>query len=116
MNHDLTKIRIKCAEVLGYKNVRDPIGPSGQCGTWWGDDSKGRAQQIPDYPESADAALQLVEWMDKKGNCCRSSNAGHCWWFQFSCDNSVHTAEADTLPLAICLAFLKANGINPETL
>ena len=118
MNYDLSKIKAKCAELRGWKHygcTGCAMSPC-VCNEWIHADSDGPTSCLPNVTESADAALELVEWMDKKGNCCRSSNAGHVWWFQFNCEGGGHEAEADTFPLAVCLAFLKANNIEPESL
>jgi ABC-type Fe3+ transport system substrate-binding protein len=111
-------IRKKCAEIVGWTIhpkdrfiVIPPKSPH----------SVQPLSTIPNYPESADAALQLVEWMAKPEN-------GAYLWFADSVTNrpkytvsfisrkNATQATADTFPLALCLAFLKANGINPEAL
>jgi hypothetical protein len=73
---------------------------------------------VPNYPESADAALQLVEWMRKKEWWPSMSEGADGWKAAF-----IHhgdwlriEATADTFQLAVCLAFLKANNIEPKTL
>lgn len=122
MNYDLSKIRIKCAEIVGwailyckYHNTKTWHSPFGICG-------EGTSECVlPNVTESADAALQLAAWMAKPEN-------GACLWFADSVTNrpkytvsfisrkNATQATADTFPLALCLAFLKANGINPEAL
>ena len=110
-------IRKKCAEIVGWHKH--------DCGAplcWkFGTGIMGITRSIhdlPNYPESADAALELVEWMNKKRAITTIEISGSI------CKVKLRTAEtsqvfaeqAETLPLAVCLSFLKANGINPETL
>ena len=125
----LPAIRIKCAEIVG-RNCRyfchscktqvnpDTVTSGGyhSSGTCFGKVEDG----VLPFTESADAALQLVEWLNKKdigaiitirigGTVCRVE-------IITAETTQVFSAEADTLPLAICLVFLRANGIDPETL
>jgi hypothetical protein len=76
------------------------------------------AGPVPNFPESADAALQLVEWM--KDKCSVDVNFRHdvtvTFWDFANESLKVVGARADTFALAVCLAFLKANNINPEAL
>lgn len=107
-------IRIKCAEIVGWTYIEQLA----YTGIPKGSRGSADARVIPNYTESADAALQLVEWMAKP------ENGG--WWyesqgstkhgFSFCKIGENRDAVADTIPLVICLAFLKANGIDPETL
>ncbi len=61
--------------------------------------------QVPDYCNSIEAAWDVVE---KVFSARLSKNpAGHKWLFEFIEDGIIHTAQADTAPMAICLAFLK---------
>ena len=112
MTHNLEKIRIKCAELVGWKQIHS--------GHWCRDIREGVLWELPNYPVSADAALELVAWMARPENggwSILASNVTGKQFFSFVSTNAAaHTASADTLPLAICLAFLKANNINPETL
>jgi len=123
---NLAAIRIKCAEIAGWKMLAhsewmwrsgpDDILPTGI--------REGYTKVIPDYPESADAALQLVEWMSKPENggwILESNFNGREWSAQLieiidGKTNHWITKFANTFALAICLAFLKANNIKPETL
>lgn len=127
-------IRKKCAEIVGWtwqENTVTHIGGYWECRTGknyergdWG--SKELGIDLPDYPESVDAALELVAWMAKPENG---------WWF-VEINSDLSMAEHDqtwevalmrmgekqvygnsnSFALAICLAFLKANNIDPETL
>jgi len=111
---NLAAIRIKCAEIVGWTYIEQlaftgiPNGSRGNAD----------ARVIPAFTESADAALQLVEWMSKPENGGWKFYADkyeELWAVGFESD-SLATAAANTLPLAICLAFLRANNIDPETL
>ena len=114
---NLSAIRIKCAEIVGWTYIEQlaftgiPKGSRGNAD----------ARVIPNYPESADAALQLVEWMSKP------ENGAYFWSADYFTNSPKYTAAfisqkkafqmtADTFDLAVCLAFLKANNIEPETL
>ena len=128
----LPAIRIKCAEIVG-RNCRyfchscktqvnpDTVTSGGyhSSGTCFGKVEDG----VLPFTESADAALELVAWMAKPENGGFKTTMRHNekWWAGFHKgdqswigDNNYHCAT--TLPLAICLAFLRANGLNPETL
>lgn len=120
MNYDLSKIRIKCNEIRGHEISHE--NKPGYMTPWFEGIGFGEDEEpIPNVTESADAALQLVEWMAKPEN-------GAYLWFADSVTNrpkytvsfisrkNATQATADTFPLALCLAFLKANGINPEAL
>jgi hypothetical protein len=120
---NLTAIRIKCAELVGWKNEKE-----GGFHLWSHPSGLPRmGSRIPNYPESADAALQLVEWTSKPEN-------GE-WFVEINSDTSMtehdqtwevvfmqigneekHYGSSNSFALAVCLAFLKANSIEPETL
>ena len=114
----LAAIRIRCAEIVGWTEIRqgtsDVIGTSTDGRICW---------QLPNYPESADAALQLVEWMEKEGWEVMSDNFNlkgqkkPKWHLSFhKVDCPLASADAETFQLAVCLAFLKANNIDPDLL
>jgi hypothetical protein len=113
---NLSAIRIKCAEIVGWTYIEQlaftgiPKGSRGNAD----------ARVIPNYPESADAALQLVEWMSKPENggwwVAQDNIVKGTWRVAFQNAEELFDGFANTLPLAICLAFLKANNIEPETL
>ena len=74
------------------------------------------------HTESADAALQLVGWMRKPENGgwdtqCSQWSRGKGWRVTFAKGEGKtyvgFIGTADTFALAICLAFLKANNIEP---
>ena len=132
-------IRKKCAEIVGwtYNDLKYAhVGGGAVFEKFWlpagidiqtlsaDDISSGpsHGRSLPDYPESADAALQLVAWMSKPENGGFEYRASNDNWhpnrhrFQFVNDEKSFDSFANTLPLAICLAFLRANGIEPETL
>lgn len=119
------KIDIKCSEFLGWtvhpKDRFIVIPPNSP-------HSVQPLSTIPAFTEHYDNAAQLlIEWMSKPENggwrcilhiykhiCCfytqkKEANA------DILTDKGVEVT-ADTLPLAICLCFLRANGIDPSTL
>jgi len=125
---NLDAIRIKCAELVGWRradlnhelrtfhyvfNKKYVLHSAGDICDW-----------LPNYPESADAALQLVEWMSKPENggwILESNFNGREWSAQLieiidGKTNHWITKFANTFALAICLAFLKANNIEPDLL
>jgi len=119
---NLAAIRIKCAEIVGKTGVHTMVIRNV---TMLGDDREvgitSNQGWVPNYPESADAALQLVEWMSKP------ENGAYFWSADYFTNSPKYTAAfisqkkafqmtADTFALAVCLAFLKANNIEPETL
>lgn len=116
-NEHLSKIRIKCAEIVGWKKVplsrlRRLCEDAGLDKQWWYE------HQLPRFTESANAALKLVEWMsDKMGKHVELTRTPNLRWIICVSNNgpALHFA-ADTFPLAVCLCFLKANNIDPETL
>jgi len=112
---NLAAIRIKCAEIVGWRDAGD--------GYWWTPSAAAqwREQDLPNYPESAAAAIQLVKWMSKRGWILESNFNGREWSVSMieildGKANRWITKFADTLALAVSLAFLKANNIEPETL
>ena len=130
---NITAIRIKCAELAGWKIEKNPNGKgvawrNGAIGVHggglhgWGYNEKADDAHLPNYPESAAAALELVEWMAKSENggfgfsANRFQKDGRWEVFFEHASLDAHCAEADTFQLAVCLAFLKANGIDPDTL
>ena len=113
---NITAIRIKCAEIVGWTYIEQlaftgiPKGSRGNAD----------ARVIPAFTESADAALELVEWMAKPENGERTvvidNNTRYWTAFIHSCGRKNHSDFSNTFPLAVCLAFLRANNIDPETL
>jgi hypothetical protein len=109
------EIRIKCAELEGYRCVKEP-----ECGGfdfhWYnpkGEPINAPLTQLPDYLNDANAALRLCGVMEKRGYR----------WVIHSCGfNQVEArfvkpdmsepvrAIADTAPEAICTAALRAEG------
>lgn len=123
INYDLSKIRIKCAEIVGWRDCCVATTEA----YWRPGDVIGQKPNeigwsfLPNYPESADAALELVAWMSKPENGEWWPDASHNypdreWSFALTYGTDVCHGVADTFPLAVCLAFLKANNIDPETL
>lgn len=104
------QIRVMIAEAVGWVKVREH----------WrkGDDvvflnHSCNHQQLPDYPTDANAVLTLCAWMKTQGWVWRANNdethSEVC--FQFVNDEFAFESSADTLPLAICKAFLIANNL-----
>lgn len=133
MNYDLSKIRIKCAEIVG-RNCRyhcpscktqvnpDTVTSGGyhSSETCFGKVEEG----VLPFTESADAALELVEWIAKpeNGGWQFSSDFAfalpvqwNAYFYSMKSEAESHANNA-SLPLSICLAFLKANNIEPESL
>ena len=121
---NLNAIRIKCAELMGWQIhpkdrfvVIPPNSPH----------SVQPLSTIPPYTDSADAALELVNWMTDKARksveltrspdnrwviCVRNAVLnGPCPF-----DRRTQHLAADTLPIAVCLAILHVNNTNPEEL
>ncbi len=67
--------------------------------------------RYPAWTTSADAALELVEAMEQRGFdvIIRRHNGGH-WQCEFTEPSHEIERNAPTLPLAIVLAFLAAQG------
>lgn len=114
MNYELSKIRIKCAEIVGWTYIEQlaftgiPKGSRGNAD----------ARVIPAFTESADAALGLVAWLEKQGwDVHVFFEGGNCSIELLSHSQiPIISSEGKTFPLVACLAFLKANNIDPETL
>lgn len=111
---NLAAIRIKCAELVGWTYIEQlaftgiPKGSRGNAD----------ARVIPNYPQSAATALQLVEWMaDKMGKHVQLTRTPNLRWIICVSNNGpvLHFA-ADSFAIVVCLAFLRANNIEPETL
>lgn len=104
-------VRVMCAEEMGY--VEGPLfngrrqwkNRPGAC--WSGVTIKDNFQ-IPNYPESADAALALVEKMDK--GVVLQKVMGGKWECLIGGSMTGHTATAPHPAMAMALAFLKARG------
>jgi hypothetical protein len=100
------------AEVLGWENLhweevdRGPnhYAPEG----WWGDGPNGECYLDKSYStDNIAAAWELLSHFDEYIRICRTSN--DIWYFD-TVDLVIET-QATSAPLAICRAFLKANGI-----
>lgn len=115
------KLRIAIAEKLGwtFKDVRTfEAGPKMR---WWRSPGLGQQPHVdatmdgpPDYPNDPAAALLLVEHMRKEGyhyEATDSPDGGHQVTF-FKWEQEDEVATAPTFPLAVCLAFAKANQLN----
>jgi len=113
-----TELQIACAERMGYKlqPSRGILAEDAACyggipNTWH---RKGRAKEPPPFPTCANAALTLIEEMRKRRfhfTCYSVNRELEPWVALFEAWDSEQTkfkAHADTLPHAICLAFLAA--------
>ncbi len=118
---DITEDAINeaCAISLGWKRHET------WCGHEWEDPAGNRGTVEataeredywvfpPRFTQSADAALTLCAWMKDQGWVWRANNSDthSVICFQFVNDEFAFDETADTLPLAICRAFLKANHL-----
>ena len=110
---DLEQIRVRCAEAMGYEILiakgDQPRQPMGRLpdNDW---------VALPDYPTSYNAAFTLVDAMKAKGFELRLSSdlEYSVYTAQFVDDENSFDATAPTAPLAICLAFLNAEGKETE--
>jgi len=115
---NLHAIRVKCAELMGWQvhpNYRFLVIPPNS------PHSVQPLYTIPLYTTAADDALELVNWMiDKARRIVELTRSPDNRWV--ICVRNAGSNErsqyfaADTLPIAICLAFLHVNNINPEDL
>lgn len=115
------KINIACAEVVGYRKVNV---------FEWSEDGTTRlplqyvkAEDLPDFATCHNAAMELVSWLwTHKDLACICENMLGIWSVTFQRYSGqedqllAFTAEHESLPLAICRAFLKANNIDPDKL
>lgn len=103
-----------------------------QVGPWYGygldEDNRDVAVDIPDYLNDLNAAVELCDFLTKRGWTCRCDNGLDRTWectFTHPIRNSTHEynvgiedgkqveqhyGAADTLAEAICQAFLRATG------
>jgi hypothetical protein len=126
-------ICIKCSEFLGWE-FDGQSGPlslpwrNTNMPAWNGEYWSGRAAEVPAFTEHYDNAAELlIEWMSKPENggwrCILHIYEKICSFYtqkneangDILTDEEIE-ASADSLPLAICLCFLRANGIDPSTL
>lgn len=120
---DLIKIKLLVAErVMGWQ-WREMIGTApDRKRSMWLFNPDGRIQDIPDYPNDIAAAWQVVEHMrnnvpDFRALRMESVPLGYMVAF-YSHKNPLDRigafVAAKTAPLAICLAALKAMGVDYE--
>lgn len=64
-------------------------------------------ENLPDYCHSIEAAWEVVEYCLKLGPIDLDGSDGVFRFFVFNDKGPDYCAEADTAPMAICLAFLK---------
>jgi hypothetical protein len=111
------QIRIACAEEMGWETHKF-IDASGSAHVGWRSAQLRvacTASELPNYPTDANAALELCEqmrsdgwWMEMRPMV--SSKKWKIYVWDRTGDTRIYHAEADTLPLAICEAFLKVRG------
>lgn len=117
---ELTKLRIEVAEKMGLEDVQrctrkgnlDSVGVELR---YLESDTGGWKEYafVPNFPVCHNAAFTLVTTLAKEGwNCTIESHTDGPHYVSFWKDTVIkkdeeHSAHADTLPAAICLAFLK---------
>lgn len=112
MNPNLKEVRVRCAKLTGWREFPAPD----LTGCFWNPD-KGMTIQdwvkfafLPHFETDLNAAMELVEHMQKTERWWIAFVKGPTgdWTAQFTSQQDTFTAEAPTLALAICMAFLKA--------
>jgi len=107
------ELTLACAEAVGWGHLRqftnritDPNGNA----VFFNPDKETKISQLPPFPTSADAAMQLVEFLKRNGWWCelRYNPKERSCIFWKPGNGFSHEKVSDTLPRAICLAFLKA--------
>lgn len=112
------EIRVRCAEIVGWtispfmkEHCKVPYG-------WHPQHHPKKTNfyefPIPQFDADANAALTLCDWMAEKGYPIVFSFMGSKWVCVFYSSKEIDCDElanesAETLPLAICRAFLAAN-------
>lgn len=121
------EIRVKCAEAMGAKRYKRPwdnkvflcmhlIHAKWDTTT---DPITNIDSDIPEYAESCDAAMELVAALRKEGwSWVANSQRAEIVFMFYRRKHGVangeeHEGRADTLPLAIALAFLATKGLEP---
>lgn len=117
------EIRVAAAKEMGWRCFagHDWIAPSDQFESRY-------TQELPQYTTSCDAALELVEKLREEGWRCSLNNGLDGGWecefirpvqpesppehvgFLAGEDVEVRYSPDDSLPMAICLGFLKVRG------
>lgn len=107
----LPELRVAVAEECGWKQTNEPITGC------WIDPADGKILiDCPHYPEDANAALTLCERMAEKGWEWQVRNVKEgisCSFWKGHNFEQMGKCVADTLPLAICRAFLQAHAQQP---
>jgi hypothetical protein len=100
------QIRIACAEEMGTFACPGCAWEKLECPV--------HDHRVPDYPTDANAALLLVEHLTRGKWFCKMMGERDLWAVTFETGMEAfcprHTHAANSLPLAICGAFLKATG------
>lgn len=111
MKYDLKKIRIKCAEIVGWKKHTELIDAG--CSPEQSDcPLVANLVPLPDYIASADAALELVKWLEAQGWSVHVFFEGGKCTVELVAHTLTIDSEANTFQVAICLALLRACDIN----
>lgn len=94
-------------KVMGWTVALEDRGP---CRVWRPhENSAERSQPIPPYSTSIEAAWEVVEKMRQREFGFSLNDAWIAW---FLAAPNEYQADADTAPHAICLAALKAVGVD----
>lgn len=110
-------IRVMCAEAMGFHKMPGEIF-NGAChpdGTWVNRAvpyHEALPRICPNYPEDANAALTLCDWMSEHGwskSYWQTGKGPHNFVFHRGKDG--FPATADTFAMAVCRAFLLANNL-----
>lgn len=124
--NDLDQLRIDCAKAMGWTQVPPENFTKFPAVTWPVFEKDGKRASIftdslPDYPGDANAALTLCDALAKEGWTQIFWRVASGQWsvvFDLGAEAQsigfgLSTATAETLPIAICRAFLavrEANG------
>jgi hypothetical protein len=124
MNPDTEELRIACAEAVGWSIHQvecmglDDVAilpPGADLADGW-NVFKHAGATLPAYDTDANAALQLVGWLEEREWAVLIERSAGKWGCQIVHHvNQPVDSFATTLPLAICRAFLKAVKSEPAT-
>jgi len=111
------EINEKVARKLGWKFLFDPLGHTVVDRVPCFESPNGEIEQsLPDYCTDISAAWEIVEHLKTQSFVVTIEDCykARVELVHFSVNEKVK-AEADTAPMAICLAFLKVEGNRSET-
>lgn len=71
---------------------------------------------LPNFCTSLDAAITLCDFLADKGWSAEMNRGedDRVWWVMFGNDSSQAQASGESLPVALCEAFLRTMGIDCE--